>query len=334
MPYYKSIDELPEFVRAKLDRKDQKKYAGIANETFRKTGKHFAASSAANKAFGLDSESVQAPPIINFASSVFPEWDAAGVYKVQILATGTWPNHPLYGDIVLENDDLAEAVRNFRGTPLKVFLDYNHAITDRSAAPGDKDAIGWMADMWIEDLEGNVIEPDAAERSQEKVLLLFGKYEVNAEANEKIKDKKYAFYSPTWYPSGAYFNEETGEYQTCTVVGGAATNRPYINGMKGFVAMAANETQAGTFTYTLTNATGTSITPPIGNFPIWISSGIQWTPPVTQEKEQEQEQEQDAQEKETEKPQEKPSGTTEVDEPAGGSANVAEAVLGHAEVHG
>lgn len=233
MPY-SSIDGLPPYVR-KRSKPEQRRWMSIFNDVFKKTGNEAAAFKAANGALKLAEDEARGVPIVGFASSVFPDWDAAGVYEVQVMRSGAW-KHSEYGDVVVTNANLATAVRNFRNSSLKPFLDYNHAITGRAAAPGDQEAIGWMADMWIEDLEGAKLDPEAADKSKDKVLLLKATYEVNAEANEQIKAKKYALFSPTWYDE--YMNPETGEEQGLTIVGGAATNIPFFTGMQGFVAIA------------------------------------------------------------------------------------------------
>jgi phage I-like protein len=209
---------------------------------FRKTGSETEAFKQAYGAIKMDASGSQtSTPITCFASSVFPDWDAAAVYQVQIMRSGLWRDHPEYGDIAISNADLATAVRNFRSSSLKPFLDYNHAISDREVKPGDKEAIGWMSDMWIETLDGTRLEPADAEKSKERVLVLKAEYEVNADANEQIKQKKYAFFSPTWYSE--YQNSETGELQGLTIIGGAATNIPFFTGMQGFVALVADRSQ-------------------------------------------------------------------------------------------
>ena len=234
----KTAGSLPAYMK-KRSKKEQERWMGIWNQTFRELGSETDAYNAANKAVNLSREEMREAPVTCVLSSIFPDVDAAGVYQVQVIRSGfTLRNFQgLDYDIEIANCDLADAVRNFRSSSLKPFLDYNHAITRKDVKPGDQEAIGWMRDLWIETLDGVRLEPKEAESSKEKVLVLRAEYEItDAVAAEKIKDKKYAFYSPTWYP--IYLNEETGEYQGMTVVGGAATNRPYINGMEGFVAIA------------------------------------------------------------------------------------------------
>ncbi|HLF07648.1 MAG TPA: phage protease [Thermoplasmata archaeon] len=241
---YDSIEKVPMYVRKRKGARDAVRWMNEWNETFVRSGSQSEAFAAANALVGLEA-ATRAEPIVCFASSVFPDWDAAAVYQVQVLYTGKWPEHPLYGDLVVSNADLADAVRNFRRSSMKPFLDYNHAITAAGIPDGEREAIGWMRDMWVEDLVGSRLEPEEAEKSEEKVLVLKAEYEVNAEANEKIREKKYALFSPTYYPPGAYVDSETGEVWGLTVIGGAATNIPHITGMAGFVAVAHSAGMAG-----------------------------------------------------------------------------------------
>lgn len=236
MPF-SDIGELPYFVRKNRTKSEQRKWLSIFNETLKDTGSETAAFKAANGALNLSAEESREEAITCFASDVFKDAEASGLYKVQALRTGLWKEHPKYGDILIDNEDLAEAVRNFRNSSRKVFLDYNHGITSAPASDveGNK-AIGFARDMYIETLSGERLEPEEAEKSKEKVLCLFIEYEIlDEEDNENLRKKKYALYSPTFFR--VFRNEETGEWQGCTIVGGAATNIPYFNGMEGFVAL-------------------------------------------------------------------------------------------------
>lgn len=240
---FNSVTDLPAYVKRKPD-KEQLRWMGIWNKTFRDTASEADAYKTANGALNLSREDVNMEPITCFVSCVFPDWEASGKYQVQLMRTGLWKDHPSYGDILIENADLADGVRNYRNSSLKPFLDYGHAITkkDPNIRPADRVACGWMADMWIETLDGTRLEPDEAEKSEERVLVLKGIYEVNEEANVKFQKKEFALFSPTWYP--IYQNEETGELQGMTVIGGAATNTPHFNGMQGFVAIANSREEA------------------------------------------------------------------------------------------
>jgi hypothetical protein len=234
-----SAGSLPAYVK-KRNKKDQERWASIWNETFRTVGSEAEAYRAANGALNLAVADRKFAPVTCVASDVFPDADAKGLYTVQVMRTGLWKDFQGKGyDMQIANADLADAVRNFRNSSLKPFLDYNHAITRDDVPTGEQVAIGWMRDMWVETLDGTKLEPDQAEKSEEKVLVLRATYEVTDEdANAKIAAKQYALFSPTWYP--IYENEETGEYQGLTIIGGAATNIPFFNGMDGFTALAAS----------------------------------------------------------------------------------------------
>jgi len=233
---------------------DQAKWMAIWNEVFSDTSSETDAFRAANGALNLSArwadlhklavEKSEFRLVTCFVSDVFPDWKPDGIYEVQYCRTGLWKDHPEYGDIVITKADLIEAIRNFRNSSRKPFLDYNHGITDADTEDVMKQkAAGWMADLWIETLDGARIEPAQAEDHPDRVLLLKARYEVNAAANLALQNKEYALFSPTWYP--VYFNKETAKVQGMTVIGGAMTNIPYFDGMQGFIAVAANARMKG-----------------------------------------------------------------------------------------
>lgn len=242
MPYTR--DNVPPYVRKKAAGNQEiiDRWLEAWNGTFAETASEPRAFKAAAGAIDLSSEDVRAGEITCMASSVFPGEDVEGVYKVQVLRTGLWPKHPKHGDINVTNADLAAAVRNYRSSSRKMFLDRNHGITSGTTAE-ERKAIGWARDLYIETLDGRELTPDEAEASTDKVLLLFAEYEVTSpDAADQIRKKEYAFFSPTFYME--YFNEETGETQGMTVIGGAATNIPYLSGMSGFIAMTSEVANA------------------------------------------------------------------------------------------
>ena len=248
MPY-NTLDSLPAFVK-KRGKKEQEKWMNVWNTTFRDTGSETEAYKRANGSLSLSvrwadlkelgEREKRFPACAFFISSVFPDWDASGVYRVQVMRTGLWREHPEYGDILITKDDLVDAVKNFRNCSRKPFLDDDHGITHPqwSARPGE--SFGWMRDMWVEDLDGNHIEPAQVSESTQKVLALMAEYEVNEEANGWLQKKAKALYSPTFH--AAYYNKETGELQGMTVLGGAMTNVPYFDGMEGFLQVAITPT--------------------------------------------------------------------------------------------
>lgn len=251
MPY-KDKSQLPSYVKRRND-KDQERWMTLWNDAFRKTGSETDAFHAANNALSL---SVRRPswaslraaaerdrtfvPVECFVSSVFPDWDASGIYKVQYVRTGIWREHYEYGDIVITNEDLAESLRNYRHASRRPFLDDDHGITNPEMSEHPGVAFGWMKDYWVETLDGHRFEnPEEVAKSQELVLIAFAEYEVGEEANEWIKTKKKPLFSPTFHPF--YKNKETGETQGMTVLGGAMTAIPYFDGMEQFVAVAASD---------------------------------------------------------------------------------------------
>lgn len=252
MPF-DSLDSLPAFVK-KRGKKEQEKWMSIWNSTFRDTASEHEAYKRANGALSFSvrwsdlraaAERDKRYPACSFFFSVFPDWDPAGVYVVQVMRTGLWREHPAYGDILITKEDLAEAVKNFRNCSRKPFLDEEHGITEPAWSSRPGESFGWMRDMWIEDLDGKRLEPKEAAASGEKVLILKAEYEVNEEANEWLRKKAKALYSPTFHP--VYYNKETGETQGMTVIGGAMTNVPYFDGMDGFVAVASTDQAARRF---------------------------------------------------------------------------------------
>lgn len=252
MPY-KSMTDLPAFVKRRSE-PDQAKWMAVWNEVFMESSSETDAFRAANGALNLSArwadlrrlaiEDKSHQLVTCFVSDVFPDWEPSGVYEVQYCRTGLWKDHPEYGDIVITKADLVEAIRNFRGAARKPFLDYNHGITDSDTDDAMKQkAAGWMADLWIETVDGVRLEPSQAEAHEDRVLILKARYEVNEPANLALKNKEYGLFSPTWYP--VYFNKETGKVQGMTVIGGAMTNIPYFDGMQGFIAVAASARMKG-----------------------------------------------------------------------------------------
>lgn len=251
MPY-NSLADLPPYVKRR-SKKEQAKWMSVWNDEFKNSGNETEAFKRANGALSLAipwsdmraaAKDDQKYEIVEcFVSDVFPDWEPSGVYQVQVMRSGLWKGHPEYGDILIQNSDLVDAVKNFRGASRKPFLDDDHGITHPELSTHPGQSFGWMRDMWIEDFDGKRLEVDAAAASTDKVLFLKAEYEVNEEGNGWLKDKTKALYSPTFWP--AYYNKETGELQGMTIVGGAMTNTPYFDGMQGFAAVAASSRYDG-----------------------------------------------------------------------------------------
>ena len=253
MPY-SDLASLPAYVK-KRSKGDQEKWMAVWNSVFRKTGSESSAFKAANGSIkaaarwsdlkGAFRDSGRYELVTCFVSDVFPAFEAGGLYKVQVMRTGLWKDHPEYGDMLIGKSDLVDAIKNFRGSSRKLFLDFEHGITnpEMSTRPGEN--FGWMKDMWVEDLDGKKLEPGDILKSGEAVLCLFAEYELNEEANGWVKAGNGVLFSPAFCPE--YQNKETAELQGMTIMGGAMTNTPYFDGMSAFVPVAASERMGKSF---------------------------------------------------------------------------------------
>jgi hypothetical protein len=291
MPLFQDIATLPRYVKRR-SKEEQERWMSIWNDTFTAENSENAAYRAANGALSLSvpwesfrshAEETRTFPLVKcFVSDVFPDWDAAGIYQVQVMRTGLWKDHPEYGDILITKDDLVDAVRNYRDFPRKLFLDDDHGITDPSGSANPGKSFGWVRDLWIETHSGERLEPEAVKESKATGFVLRAEYEVNEHGNAWLKDKTKALYSPTFAP--VYYNKETGEIQGMTLLGGAMTNTPYFDGMDGFTAVAATDPvakalrtkigphSANTVTTTVANLGSFTFTPTIATY------GTNWTP--------------------------------------------------------
>ena len=152
---------------------------------------------------------------IDLFREVFPDKFDGKPARIQVFKVGKWA-HPTYGDISITPDDLQTIVKNYETTKRAVVLDYDHG-TDTGEAPEDRKAAGWLKDLRVED-DG-----------------LWGDFSLTDEASEYVQKGEYRFFSPTWVSNFA--NKETGEEQGMTLLRGALTNNPFIDGMHPAVAL-------------------------------------------------------------------------------------------------
>lgn len=194
------------------------------------------------------------------ASDVFADWDPAGKYSVEYIRSGYWEDFNGQGEVFVTNADLADAVEAFDSWKAmegwatdkrRPFLDYNHGITRPKMSHRPNEAAGWMVDAWIEDMDGKRVTVADA-RTREDVLRIRAVYEVTADANEDIKQKRFGLFSPTFVPSGV--NEATGEAWKFQIVGGALTNIPFFEGLEAFSPMMASGRAARAFALGATTA--------------------------------------------------------------------------------
>lgn len=241
MPYSSWMDAPPHV--KKRGRKAAEKWVETWNAAFGETKDEQKAFARANSV--IASREV-AEAAFGQASDVFGDWDAAGKYSVEYIRSGYWSDFNGQGEVYVTNADIADGVEAFQSWKAKEgwatdkrrpFLDYNHGITRPKMSHRPNAAAGWMADAWIEDMDGKRVDVEEA-RKREDVLRIVAAYEVNEEANEAIKSKEFALFSPTFIPSGA--NEEKGVAWKFEILGGALTNIPFFEGLDGFMAMASN----------------------------------------------------------------------------------------------
>lgn len=154
----------------------------------------------------------------------FPDTFDGKPIRVQVFATGTW-KHPKYGTMEVKLDDLKTMVKNFEETKRALVVDYDHG-TDLGTNPEQSKAAGWLKELQIEE-KGDI-------------AALYGVFEATDQAADYIKKGEYRFFSPTFNTNVA--DKETGKSRGMTLLRGALTNSPFIDGM--FPAVALNERAA------------------------------------------------------------------------------------------
>lgn len=157
---------------------------------------------------------------VNLFIEAFPETFEGQKARVQVFRTGSWV-HPTYGDLEITKEDLTKAVDNFMNTDRALVVDYDHG-TDVGVTPEDRKAAGWIRELEIKELADGEAE-------------LWALFDATDKAYEYIKNGEYRLFSPTWNPN--FENKESGKPQGMTLLRGALTNSPFIDGMHPAVAM-------------------------------------------------------------------------------------------------
>lgn len=249
MPYASWKDAPPHVL--KRGRKAAEKWVETWNAVHSKTKDEPKAFAVANSVIG--SRADQDTACIGLSSDVFSDWNEVKKYKVEYIRSGYWEDFNGQGEVYVTNVDLADGIEAFEGWKKKEgwatnkrrpFLDYNHGITNPKLSDKPNIAAGWMSEAWIEDMDGNRVEPEAAAK-REDVLRIMCEYEVTDEANEGIKTKSRALFSPTFIPSGS--NERKGTSWKFEILGGALTNIPFFEGLEGFTPIVASGRAAVAF---------------------------------------------------------------------------------------
>lgn len=152
---------------------------------------------------------------IELCKEAFPETFNGTRAKVGAFRTGTFL-HPEYGAFTFTRDDLGRIKRGFDRSKRALVLDYDHG-TDTGTTPEERKAAGWIESL---DVEGDT---------------LVATVRLTPQAERYVRNGEYRLFSPTWTPH--FKDKETGEDRGITLLRGALTNSPYIDGMMPCVAL-------------------------------------------------------------------------------------------------
>lgn len=136
--------------------------------------------------------------------------------RVQIAKTGNFTD-PRYGKFAITLKQYESWKRNFlilhkSDGKLGLPVDRDHSPERR----GETEANGWITSLDHNGFDGKTSTPDE----------LWAVVEFNSLGQELIKDKRYAYISPTYKADWA---DETGKSYGETLVGVALTNRPFLD---------------------------------------------------------------------------------------------------------
>jgi len=134
--------------------------------------------------------------------------------EIHIVPTGKW-DHPVYGEMEITSDDIAEFHRNFKdGVRLDLRITAGH---DNGMSGGELPAIGWFKELYDRGVKG-----------------LWAYVEWTDEGKKLLTDRAFKYFSPEFYQ--VYQDPETGEKRENVLVGGALTNSPYFKELTPVVA--------------------------------------------------------------------------------------------------
>lgn len=142
--------------------------------------------------------------------------DAQDGVWIPVAEVGEWYN-PRHGNVPITKEHLRVMLANYKNRrhPLRdvqLPVDYDHLSTQPNKKPGDGEAAGWFTDLEL--------RADGAE--------LWGRVDWTDEAKEKIKAKKYKYFSPTFNPN--WHALDNGDSIGTALIGGALTNYPTLPG--------------------------------------------------------------------------------------------------------
>lgn len=129
--------------------------------------------------------------------------------EIHILPMGVW-DHPAYGKIIINANDIREFKSNFdRKIRKDIPITEGHEVMD------EKPAVGWFKEL-REDSNG-----------------LYATVEWTEKGKELLTKKYYKYFSPEFYRE--YEDPETREITRNVLVGGALTNKPYFKELEAVV---------------------------------------------------------------------------------------------------
>lgn len=127
--------------------------------------------------------------------------------KLQVAKLGNDFQDPRYGTFAITADEVERWARNLEKLPgRRALIDRDHSA-DKAGGDRDTQAAGWITAIRLED---GVPMADV---------------EWTPLGEQAIRDKVYLFFSPTYGP----YSDERGETHADTLIGGALTNRPFLN---------------------------------------------------------------------------------------------------------
>jgi phage I-like protein len=140
----------------------------------------------------------------------FAEQDGTVPTEIHVIPVGEW-DHPAYGKIVINEEDIAEFVEHFNAGLRK-----DLPITEGHESLDEKPAIGWFRKLLDKGAKG-----------------LYAVVEWTERGKELLMEKAYKYFSPEFYE--VYEDPETHEKYTNVLVGGALTNKPYFKELEPVV---------------------------------------------------------------------------------------------------
>lgn len=152
--------------------------------------------------------------VVDLPVTLATDGDAA-TSRVQVAKTGTFKD-PRYGKFSITSKDFSKWMENFNALSiddgrLGLPVDVDHSPEKR----GTTEAAGWITKLDTMGEDGKTPTPNE----------LWGTVEWNTLGAELVKDRRYAYLSPSYQHQ---FRDEQGRQHGTALVGVALTNRPFL----------------------------------------------------------------------------------------------------------